>query len=296
MHKSNYAPLCDSVPLNFWNHGGTENTVDGTQIGLIHDLCENHFSHTQIEIDEITQTPDGKELAVSFYPEAADTTKIFINVELSDSFDDNGDVNKFIVFSTVFFILGLGGIIAHLAYAFMHMSKYGDQDFFRSFFKEFNGRVAFFVFDILVLLAVHAMAIVVVIYAVGATENYSDPDKGMNMESVAESSEGRAGSPDVEISTGTCFKHIDSWWAWNVAIQNHENSLDDAPIGTIGLFSLAISTASFSFMSLVTHALLFYKNRKGSASASAVVADSVETVAVKSIYSGSTTTTKGLKF
>jgi len=212
--------------------------------------------------------------------------------------DDNGDVNKFVLFSKTFFYLALGIILIQLGFAMFAKKERSISDEFKRFFGEGSkNNKAFLAIEFFLGISIFVMSIIAIVYAVGATENYADPDKGMNMKSVSNTAAGRGGDDKVEISTGTCFKHVDSWWAWNVAIQNHKSSLDDAPLGAMGFFAIAISTAVLSAISYITYAVALYREKGGSTTAEtamAEVAASVEAVAVKSVYS--TTTTNGLKF
>jgi len=80
--KSNYAPLCTDFGDNTWMTNNTDSDFSKNTTGL---FCETFFPKT-IAIDEFTQTSDGKELAVTFYPEEATTTTVKISIDLSDSF------------------------------------------------------------------------------------------------------------------------------------------------------------------------------------------------------------------
>ena len=82
--KSNYAPLCSNgFDLNTWQDNDVDPTYTNADTGSI---CRDHYSSSDIKIDEFTQTSDGKELAVTFYPEEATTTTVKISIDLSDSF------------------------------------------------------------------------------------------------------------------------------------------------------------------------------------------------------------------
>lgn len=81
--KSNYAPLCTDFDRNTWEDDNVDSGYNNTDAGHI---CDDHYSSSDIKIDEFTQTSDGKELAVAFYPEEATTTTVKISIDLSDSF------------------------------------------------------------------------------------------------------------------------------------------------------------------------------------------------------------------
>jgi hypothetical protein len=298
--KDFYVGLCPtSASRNTWkeNHLPGDSVTNSNTKEEVQAICNGFYGANDIDIDTITQTADGKELSVTFYPEAATTTTTKITLAMETGFGQNGDVNKFLTFTTIFLIVSLVIIVWHVYHA-IAVSEGRFKNLVENLAIGRDGggehRLKNWL-QLILTLSISIFSILTVVYLSGATSNYSDPDSGMNVNSVEHNEVGRHGE-HIMVRTGDCFMEVDSWWAWNTAMQNHEDSISDAPFGVVLLFSFGITTAVLAMASFVLHLLIILKNNGTiNSRVSARVGSSVESVAVKSVYSGSSST-NGLRF